>query len=262
MLLVIAPRSPSLTGKQLVIEDFHAEVIVMPDSSVDVTETIHPHFYGAGWHGLYRTIPVEYVTPQGFNYSLFLSIKSITDDSGRALKYESSRERHYRKFKIYIPNPDNSVQTVNIRYTVSDALRFFEDHDEFYWNVTGDEWTVPIQSASAHIVLPESTSHIRANTFTGSYGSRAHDASVEVAANAVEVRSTEPLQIRQGLTVAVAFDKGTVHEPTAADKVILFLRSNWPLIIPVLTFLLMYYLWWTRGRDPRLAPDRHTVRAA
>ena len=254
LLLVFAPHSSSLTGKQLVIDDFHAEVIVTPDSSVDVTETIHPHFYGTGWHGLYRTIPVEYVTPQGFNYSLFLSIESITDGNGRSLKYESSRERHYRKFKIYIPNPDNSVQTVNIRYTVSDALRFFEDHDEFYWNVTGDEWTVPIQSASAHIVLPEGTGNIRANTFTGSYGSRAHDAKAEVAANGVDVRSTEPLQIRQGLTVAVAFDKGTVHEPTGADKAMLILRSNWPLIIPVLIFLLMFYVWWTRGRDPRLRP--------
>jgi uncharacterized membrane protein YgcG len=254
LLLAFSPHSSSLTGKQLVIDDFHAEVVVMPDSSVEVTETIHPHFYGTGWHGLYRTIPVEYVTPQGFNYSLFLSIQSITDGDGSSLKYESSRERHYRKFKIYIPNPDNSVKTVKIRYTVPDALRFFEDHDEFYWNVTGDEWTVPIQSASAHIVLPEGTGNIRANTFTGSYGSRAHDARAEVDTNSVEVRSTEPLQIRQGLTVAVAFDKGTVHEPTAADKAILFLRSNWPMIIPVLTFFLMFYAWWTRGRDPRLRP--------
>src|SRR4029077_12237275 len=91
LLLVFAPHSSSLTGKQLVIDDFHADVVVMPDSSVDVTETIHPHFYGTGWHGLYRTIPVEYVTPQGFNYSLFLSIQSITDGDGRSLKYESSR---------------------------------------------------------------------------------------------------------------------------------------------------------------------------
>jgi uncharacterized membrane protein len=252
--LLLALPCFSITGKQLVIDDFHAEVIVMPDSSVDVTETIHPHFYGVGWHGLYRTIPVEYVTPQGFNYSLFLSIKSITDGNGNSLKYESSRERHYRKFKIYIPDPDNSVQTVNIRYSVSDALRFFEDHDEFYWNVTGDEWTVPIQSASARIVLPEGTSNIRANPLTGSYGSRAHDASVDIAANGVEVRTTEPLHIRQGLTLAVAFDKGTVHEPTATDKAILFLRSNWPLFLPILIFGSMFYLWWTRGRDPRLRP--------
>jgi uncharacterized membrane protein len=254
LLLLLALPSFSITGKQLVIDDFHAEVIVRPDSSVDVTETIRPHFYGTGWHGLYRTIPVEYVTPQGFNYSLFLSIKSITDANGHSLKYESSRERHYRKFKIYIPDPDNSVQTVNIRYTVSDALRFFEDHDELYWNVTGDEWTVPIQSASARIVLPEGTSNIRANPLTGSYGSRAHDAVVDIAANVVEVRTTEALRIHQGLTLAGAFDKGTVHEPTAADKAILFVRSNWPLTLPVFTFFVMFYIWWTRGRDPRLRP--------
>ena len=33
-------------------------------------------------------------------------------------------------------------------------FRFFDDHDELYWNVTGDEWDVPIQSAEAHIELP------------------------------------------------------------------------------------------------------------
>jgi uncharacterized membrane protein len=251
---LLAVRTFPLTGKQLVIDDFHAEVIVSPDSSVDVTETIQAHFYGVGWHGLYRTIPVEYVTPQGFNYTLFLSIKKITDANGRSLRYESSRDRHYRKLKIYIPDPDNSVQTVNIEYTVSDALRFFDDHDEFYWNVTGDEWTVPIRSASARIVLPQGAANIRANTFTGSYHSKASNATTEVAGNGAEIRTIAPLGIREGLTVAVAFDKGVVHEPTAADKAILFLRSNWPLVVPIFVFLVMFYTWWTRGRDPRLRP--------
>ncbi len=252
--LLIAPSSSPVTTKQLIIDDFHCNVIVLPDSSVDVTETIKAHFYGFGWHGLYRTIPVEYSTPQGFNYSLFLSIKSVTDDNGHSLKYESSRDRHYRKFKIYVTDPDNSVKTINIEYTVSDALRFFDDHDEFYWNVTGDEWTVPIRAASARIVLPEGTSNIRANPFTGAYRSRAQDADVEIAGNGAVVRTRESLGIHEGLTVAVAFDKGFVHEPTAADKAILFLRGNWPLVLPIFTFFAMFYIWWTKGRDPRLRP--------
>jgi uncharacterized membrane protein len=254
LLTLFASHTFPITGKQLVIDDFHADIVVVPDSSVDVTETIKAHFYGTGWHGLYRTIPVEYVTPQGFNYSLFLSIKSITDADGRSLRYESSRERHYRKLKIYIPDPDNSVKTISIRYTVSDALRFFDEHDEFYWNVTGDEWTVPIQAATARIVLPEATTNIRANPFTGGYGSRAKDADVDIAGNGVEVRTRQPLHIREGLTIAVAFDKGFVHEPTAFDKFSLFLRSNWPLVLPIIVFCIMFYLWWTRGRDPRLRP--------
>ena len=246
--------APALAARELRIENFHSDVMVMPDGSVDVTEIIQAHFLGGPWHGLYRSIPVEYVTPQGFNYSLFLDVKRISDAHGQPLKFDSSRERHYRKLKIYIADADDSVQTISIEYTVSDALRFFDDHDEFYWNVTGDEWTAPIRSASARIIVPAGTTNIRANVFTGAYRSRAQDADVEIAGNGVEVRSRASLGIREGLTVAVAFDKGFVHEPTAADKVSLFLRSNWPLLVPIFAFVVMFYLWWTKGRDPRLRP--------
>jgi uncharacterized membrane protein len=250
----VFPAASALSTRELRIENFQSETIVMADGTIDVTETIQAHFVGGPWHGLYRTIPVEYVTPQGLNYSLFLDVKRVIDGSGRALKYETSRERHYRKLKIYVPNADNSTQNISIEYSVSDALRFFEDHDELYWNVTGDEWDIPIQAASARIILPEGTTNIRANVFTGAYRSRAQNADVDIAGNGVEVRAREPLRLHEGLTVAVAFDKGFVHEPTSANKLALFFRSNWPLGIPVGAFVVMFYLWWTRGRDPRLRP--------
>ena len=239
-------------AKELRIEKFTAQIAVLPDSSVNVTESISAHFIGGPWHGLYREIPIEYFTPQGMNYSLFLDVKRVTDGSGRDLRYESSRVRHYRKLKIFIDNADNSVQIINIQYAVSGALRFFDDHDEFYWNVTGDEWDVPVGNASASISLPVEARNIRANVFTGAYQSRARNAEVEVAGNGVEVRTTVPLAYHEGLTVAVAFDKGAVKEPGAVEKAIQFLRSNWPLGIPVVVFFLMFYLWWTSGRDPRL----------
>jgi uncharacterized membrane protein len=248
------PAASAYSTRELRIENFHSETIVMPDGTIDVTETIQAHFIGGPWHGLYRTIPVEYVTPQGLNYTLFIDVKRVTDGTGRTLKYESSRERHYRKLKIYVPDADNSTQTISIEYSVSDALRFFEDHDELYWNVTGDEWDIPIQSASARIILPEGTTNIRANVFTGAYRSRAQNADVDIAGNGVEVRTRDPLHLHEGLTVAVAFDKGFVQEPTTVGRLALFFRSNWPLGIPLAAFVAMFYLWWTRGRDPRLRP--------
>src|SRR3989475_7254273 len=175
-------------ARELRIEKFDSEIVVSPKGTIDVTETIQVQFIGS-WKGLYREIPVEYVTSQGLNYSLFLDVKRVTDVNGRALKYESSRERHYRKLKIYVPDADNSTHNISIEYTVSDALRFFDDHDELYWNVTGDEWDIPIQSASARIILPEATTNIRANVFTGAYRSRAQNADVEIAGNGVEVRT-------------------------------------------------------------------------
>jgi uncharacterized membrane protein len=241
-------------AKELRIENFDAHIDVASNGTIDVVETIQAHFLGVGWHGLYRSIPVEYVTAQGLNYTLFLDVKRVTDGNGRSLKFDSSRVRHYRKLKIYIPNADNSVQTISIEYTISDAIKFFEDHDELYWNVTGDEWDVPIQSAHAKIILPAGASNIRATAFTGVYGSHAKDAEIDVAGNGVEVQTTAALPYHAGLTVAVAIDKGGIHEPSAADLIGRFLQSNWPLFVPVAVFCLMFYLWWTRGRDPRLRP--------
>jgi uncharacterized membrane protein YgcG len=243
-----------LLAKELRIERFNAQINVLPDSSVTVTESVTAHFLGGPWHGLYREIPIEYFTPQDMNYSLFLDVKRVTDAEGRPLRYESSRERHYRKLKIFIDNADNSVQTINIEYTVSNALKFHEDFDEFYWNLTGDEWDVPISSASATITFPSSTKNIRANFATGAYGSRGQDAQLSVAGNGVEVHTTAPLPYHHGLTIAVAFDKGALREPTKFDEAVLFFRSNWPLLIPILVAVLMYWLWYTRGRDPRLRP--------
>ena len=68
------------SAKELRIENFDAHIDVGSNGTIDVTETIRAHFIGAGWHGLYRSIPVEYVTPQGLNYTLFLSdILAIVD---------------------------------------------------------------------------------------------------------------------------------------------------------------------------------------
>jgi hypothetical protein len=252
-LLLLFTFSSAAFARELVIQKFDAEVVVSPNGSIDVTETIQVKFVGS-WNGLYRSIPVEYVTPQGFNYSLLLDVKRVTDEDGDKLKFESSRVRHYRKLKIYVLGAQNTTRTIVIEYSVADGLRFFEDHDELYWNVTGDEWDYPIQSANVNIVLPTGTTNIRANPFTGGLGSRAQDANVDIAGNGVEVHTRQPLRFHEGLTVAVAFDKGAVHEPTAIDRTVLFIRSNWPLLLPVLAFIVMFYLWWTRGRDPRLRP--------
>lgn len=243
-----------ITTRALRIEKFDSQITVLPSGSTMVTESISVHFMGGPWHGLYREIPVEYVTPQGLNYTLFLDVRSVTDGSGQPLKYETSRERHYLKLKIYVPNADNSHKTVVIEYSVADGLKFFDDHDELYWNVTGDEWDVPIDSASAMITLPTGTTNIRTNVFTGGYRSRGKDATAEVVGNGVEVHTTAPLAYHEGLTVAVAFDKGFVHEPTSAEKTELFFRSNWPMGAPFFAFFGMFWLWWKRGRDPRLRP--------
>lgn len=252
LLLIILFTAPAF-ARELVIEKFDVAIVVQTNGALDVSETITPRFTGH-WNGIYRTIPIEYHTPQGFNYELALDVISITEESGAKLKFERKRERHNLKLKIYIPGAEDNTRTIVIHYRVRDGLKFFEDHDELYWNITGDEWEVPILQAGARILLPEGASGIRATAFTGAYGSREQNASVEIVGVAVEARMLRPLSFREGLTLVAGWDKGVVHEPGGAELVSLFLRSNWPLLLPLVALAGMFWLWYTRGRDPRLHP--------
>ena len=251
---LVAAFSSAAAARQLVIQHFDDTVVISADGTVEVTENIEVRFSGTNWHGIYRAIPVEYTDPHGFDYKLLIDPIAVTDETGHPLKYERSQQGRNTRFKIYVPNPDNSVRTVVIRYRVLDALRFFDDHDELYWNVTGNESDMPVESATASIQLPAGVTGLHATAFTGTTGSRAEDARIDTLENIVNIATTRPLGRFQGLTAVVGWDKGFVHPPSSSAKVWLFLRSNWPLFLPIVVFAVMFWLWWTRGRDPaRLA---------
>jgi uncharacterized protein (TIGR04222 family) len=243
----------SAAARTMDIERFDAEIRVNPDGTMDVSETIQVMFNGS-WNGLYRTIPVEYRTPQGLNFSLLLDVQRVTDRLGNPLRWESSRVRQYRKLKVWVPGADDARKFIVISYRVLDGLRFFENHDELYWNVTGDEWDFPIQQAAARIRLPPAATGLRATVFTGPRGSTEHDADLEIGTTSVDLRTRAPLGFHEGLTVAVGWDKGAVREPSLPAKAALILRSNWPLALPLVALALMALLWYTRGRDPRVRP--------
>ena len=251
-LALLAAPAPVSAQRSLAIERFDASLTVHPSGIIDVTESIRVRFRGR-WNGIYRTIPVEYRTPQDLNYHLDLRIASVTDEAGQPLEYESSRARAYRRVQIWVPGAEDTARTVIIRYEVRNGLRFFDQHDELYWNVTGDEWDAVIESATARVSLPEVTG-LRATAFTGVYGSRDSAASVTADATEVRVQSTRPLEFRQGLTIVVGWDPGTVKRPSAADTALRIVRANLTLAIPLLALPVMWRIWSRYGRDPRGRP--------
>jgi len=239
-------------ARELRIQGFHSEIVILPDSTLDVTETIDVQFIGS-WNGVYRTIPVEYPGPGGFNYSLLLTDASATDGAaGPSLRVEKSRQGPNLEFKIYVPGAADNARTIVLHYRVKNGLRYFPDHDELYWNVTGTDWTVPLGSVAAHVVLPAGVTGVRAAEYTGAYGSRAQNAQVDILGSNVTVQTSRPLAYREGLTLVVGWDKGFVNEPTRSDLIAQFFQSNWPLFVPLVALIFMYWLWYTRGRDPQV----------
>lgn len=244
---------PVAAQRSLEIRRFDAQITVSPDASIEVTETIEANFIGS-WNGIFRKVPVQYRTPQGFNWSIRLSLVSATDDQGNSLRTETSREGHSIQYKMWVPGAADAVKTIVLRYRVQNALRFFEEHDELYWNVTGDEWDVPLGMVTAAITLPPRAAGIRATAFNGVQGATLREAELVESATGVNIRMPRPLEFREGLTAVVGWDKGAVQEPTAGARATSFVATNWPLALPVPLFFAMFGLWRRRGRDPRRRP--------
>jgi len=253
-LLLLALSATSLGAQRSYsIERFDARIRVNRDASIDVTESITARFVGS-WNGLYRTIPVKYRTPQGLNWTLGVSLQSAQDDAGRNLRTETSRQDASIKYKVWIPGAANADRTLALRYHATNGLRFFDEHDELYWNVTGDEWEVPIRAATAEIELPLGTPGARAIAFNGVYGSTARDATVTIDGNIVRIAMPHSLGYHEGLTAVVGWDKGVVTAPTVIARTAQTVRSNWPLLLPIPVLLFAFARWRRAGADPRLRP--------
>ena len=155
-----------------------------------------------------------------------------------------------------MPGAEDTTRTVVLRYTVNNALRFFDAEsetgalDELYWQVTGTEWEMPIERARARVVLPDGVDATQAAAYTGRAESTAQNSDVEIDGNVVTVPNAGPFAVGEGLTLAVGWAPGVVQRPTAAEGAIAAVQENWPLGIPVLVFLFGFTTWRRKGRDP------------
>jgi hypothetical protein len=253
--LLLASVAPGIAAQErtLTIRRFDAVIVVESSGAIRVDETITAQFSGS-WNGIYRNIPVKYRTSQGLNWTLGLHVLGATDQDGNALRVETNRERHNVKVKMWVPGANNATRTITLRYRATNGLRFFDEHDELYWNVTGDEWDVPVGMATARIELPGAATGVRATAYTGAFGSRAQEATVERAGNTVRIATRRPLDYREGLTAVVGWDKGLVAAPTVTDRAAGVLASNWPLALPLVVFVAMWAIWRRTGKDPSRLP--------
>jgi uncharacterized membrane protein len=247
---VLLALSGSLEARTWRISDYRSTIGVSLDGSTVVSERIDIAFQGQ-FNGIHRTLPIDYPGPNGTNYMLFMDVRGVSDGAGSNLKYETSTRGDFRDLKIYIPGAVDTTRTVQIDYTVKNSTRFFPDHDEFYWNVTGNDWPVPINHASAFVNFPSGAAgSLRAQAFTGAYGSADRSATADVSGSGVEFETSAPLPMRGGLTIDVYLPKGILREPGPLTQVWWFMQSNVIVLLPFWTLAVMGALWWKKGRDP------------
>lgn len=258
MALLLLP-GPSL-AEDFSITSFRSDIAVRDDSSLRVTETIDTIFHRQR-HGLYRDIPFRYTDELGKTSFTPVRVLSVRDASGGRWKHKVERSGGF--VRVRIGNPDKFVegrQVYVIEYSVENAVLSFPDHDELYWNITGNGWDMPIEAVSAHIAVAaqDRSLEIRTRCYTGTRGSREQACTASPSPDGATFVSTRAFGAGEGMTVVLGWEKGIVR-PASAWKTNAFrlnLAENWVFLAPLMTFAYMLGRWYREGRDPSASGPR------
>ena len=257
LVLMSALASPVAAAESERILSFHSRIQVETDSSLTVTETIEVRATGDQIkRGIYRDFPTYHADPEFGGYQVgfeVLDVKRNGESISYFTEYHGVTTRVYMGDKGYYIDP--GIYTYALTYKTTRQLRYFAEYDELYWNVTGNDWRFPIDAASATIILPSGASVIQQAAYTGYAGDEGEDwAAGEDGEGAPMFRTTRPLVTGEGLTIAVAWPKGLVAQPTAMEDFLWGLRRFMAFIVPGLGLGLIGFLYYRKwnlyGRDP------------
>jgi len=255
LVLALAPAAARADERIL---RYVSDVAVQTDSSLDVTETIDVRAENVRInHGIFRDFPTRYRGRNGAMVRVGFQLEGATLD-GQPVP--AGTESVANGVRIKIGDPETVVSPQEHRYVLhyrtTRQIGRFADYDELYWNVTGNGWIFPIDQAEARITLPQAAAFGQRAVYTGPQGATGQQARVvEERPGTIRFQTTGPLGAFEGLTVAVAWRKGIIPEPTTASRRKWWLADNGPPMVGVLAlFGLLGFFWtaWKRvGRDPR-----------
>ncbi|MDF1795557.1 MAG: DUF2207 domain-containing protein [Coxiellaceae bacterium] len=240
-----------------VINEYSSIIKVQKDASLIVTEQVIITTAGRTVrHGIYRDFPTLYRGRHGGTVKVGFDVLST--------KLDGKKVQHHTKdlsngVRVYLGSKSMQLPagkyTFEITYKTTGQLGFFKDHDELYWNVTGNGWAFPIDQVEAWLELPDGARNniLKYTAYTGAQGQRgtAYLADVNKEKQVVFV-TTRPLAAHQGLTIVVGWKPGFITQPSfwAANSKDLFVYLI--LIVGVILVFVYYLLMWLRhGRDPQ-----------
>lgn len=191
------------------------------DTTVSITER-QTFVYEGEYHKGWRSIPLEKI-------GRITDILVIDGETGAPLSYssrtlEKTDPASWGKFTFHEENGAMNIEWYydlrdtshlwTIAYTVHGGMSFFDDHDEFYWNLFTD-YEVPVNEVSAIVTLPSSVSDIATlshSFYSSALRDRGQDLVSGVRDNQTFFFTGANIAPRQALTIAVGWPKGIVHE--------------------------------------------------
>lgn len=205
------------------------------DGTVGVTETIEYDFGEVYKHGIFRTLETEHPQPATVwykNRTIDYELKSVWQD-GQPIDFTLDRQAD--KLVIKIGDPNRTItgnHTYTLDYTLRGALSYGQSGSEFYFDVTGNSWSVPIKQAIATLTgtKPDMLGQAAA-CYEGAFGSQTTCA-ISTTTNQSVIFTATGLNPYEGLTIAQSLNPETVA----------ILVNEEPPAWPTFALLLLVYL--------------------
>lgn len=244
------------------INAFDVAIQVQKDGDIRVSETIRVTAEGSAIRrGIFRDLPRYYADDarEGDKLPYQYNIRRVTRDRRRE-PYETETDGN--AFRIRIGDADvfldHGEHTYEIEYEVKNQIRYFEHHDELYWNVTGSYWLFPIEAASARITLPEGARVTGQAGYTGGFGEAGQDYEYRAAGAEHVFRAARPLGRQEGLTISLNLAKGLIEPPSLGDMGMLWWFRHGALAVLLASFLgvlgFLFASFQKVGQDPPKPP--------
>lgn len=254
VLCLSASTLQAQSGERII--NFHSYIEIDSTGRVQVTEHIKVYANGISIkRGIVRYIPIYRKDMNGKEIKVNIKVLSVLRD-GEPEDYNESISNG--EHVIRVGNKDRILSSGMYEYVITyesyGHVGFFDDYDELYWNVTGNDWDFAIQKASATIRLPNNAHSINTACYTGRAGSTNKDCTYLPNDSIVTFESNYALARGEGLTVAVSFPRDIVKRPPPPSEAeILFAKYKkiGYMLISFLVLGLFYLITWIRvGKDP------------
>lgn len=240
------------------ILSYHSEIAVATDGKMTVAETISVRVEGVNIRrGIFRDFPTRYKDALGNRYMVEFDVLDVTRD-GSPEKWRTKSVSN--GVRVYVGDADillrNDDYSYTIRYRTDRQIGYFDDHDELFWNVTGNGWDFEIDAVSATVSLPGNVlaDEITMAGYTGIFGAKGTDYVADVRDGAATIRATRALSDREGLSLVLSWPKGVVAEPGVLQRFAYVLQDNRSVLLALATLLAvaayLFTMWSRYGRDP------------
>ncbi len=212
------------------INNYNVNMKVNTDKSVNITENIDVVFTNSS-HGIFRNIPLS---------GGEISNVSVSE------KFQTSRNG--TNYVIKIGNPSRLVQG-NHSYTINYTHHLKDKPNEFYYNIIGTGWTVPIQHASFSVEMPKPFNAQAAGISIGKYGTVGFKdrAEYSIYGQNITGQTFEKLNPGEGITLRIPLANGYFNLPVN------FMPYNVVFSMILLT-LISWFIWFIVGRDEQVIP--------